>query len=253
MERRDINIDELKNLCKKIRVDTINMSAEYCDGHVASSFSYVEILVVLYSVFIDDKSQFILSKGHGAFALYAMLRNLGYNPKISGHPDIETDQGIMCTTGSLGHGIAIAVGKALAKKIKKEKGTIYVVVGDGECQEGSVWESMNIASKYKLDNLVVIIDHNKLQALDAVENIANEKRLGDKFRAFGAEVVEVDGHSVEELIDIFYSLNNRGLPYVVIAHTVKGKGVSFMEFDPKWQSRMLAGDEMQAAISEIMR
>lgn len=245
-------MERLGSLCKKIRRDIVGLSINYRNGHIASALSCVEILVVLYEVSMrEHEDQFILSKGHGALALYAILRHKGYSPAISGHPDMDVDQGIACTTGSLGHGIAIAAGKALAKKLKDEPGTIYVLIGDGECQEGVVWEAMNIARCQRLDNLCVIVDHNGLQALDSIASIADEKDLSAKFSSFGADVIEVDGHDIASLQKVFQDNKRASTTQVVLAHTVKGKGISFMEGVPKWHSRLLDEKELELALKEL--
>jgi len=242
----------LFNKTKDIRKEIINLSCTYGNHHIAPALSAVELLVVLYESVMGEHDQFILSKGHGSLALFAVLRDRGYNPHISGHPDIDVSQGIQCTSGSLGHGIAIAAGKALARKIKHEEGAIYVLVGDGECQEGVVWETLNIARRFKLDNLVIIIDHNKMQALGRVEDILDETNLSQKCEAFGAQVIEVDGHNCEQLIDCFNTSQDvHDKPIVVVAHTIKGKGISFMEHVPKWHVCPLIDDEHAQALTEI--
>jgi len=247
----DFSLKKLQNKANEIRIKTIHLALEYRDGHVASAFSFIEIMVALFEVVMKENDQFILSKGHGVFSLYTYLHEKGFNPTISGHPDIEPNEGVMCTTGSLGHGIAIGVGKAFAKKIKNEEGVIYVVVGDGEIQEGSVWESLNIIRKFKINNIAIIVDYNKLQAMDTVANILDETNLKNKFEAFGMNTVEIDGHNFNEIINTFSSFESQTSPCTIIAHTIKGKGVSFMEGDPKWQSRMLEGHEVVQALNEL--
>jgi len=249
-------ITYLTNKAKKIRQETIHLSVEYNNGHIASALSCVEILTVLYKKVMEKEDRFILSKGHGALSFYAVLREKGFNPTISGHPDIEREQGVECTTGSLGHGVGIAVGMALSKKLKKENGRIYVLLGDGECQEGVVWETLNIIRRHRLDNIVLIIDNNSLQALDTIGSILAETNLVGKFAAFGCETVEVDGHNIPELLNCFNRITENkqtGTPstYAIIAHTVKGKGIHFMENVPGWHSRMLEGDLLEEALREL--
>ncbi|HLC98714.1 MAG TPA: transketolase [Candidatus Nanoarchaeia archaeon] len=244
----------LEQKAKKIRKDILDMSMKYNDGHIAPSFSIVEILVALYFRILKENDKLILSKGHSCLALYTALMELGYCPTISGHPDIQVCEGIHCTTGSLGHGLPIGVGMAFAKKLKKEKGHVYVVMGDGECQEGTIWESMNLAQRYKLDNLTAIIDFNKFQALTTIKDVMNETEhsLKSKFKAFGCNVIMSAGHNVKELADKLGSKTIvKDTPRVIIADTVKGKGISFMENDPKWHSRLPKGDELKQAYEEL--
>lgn len=246
-------IKTLTEKAKAIRIKTAHLALEHRDGHVASAFSCVELLVALYEEVMSDDDQCILSKGHGVFSLYAILQEKGFSPTISGHPDIEPDEGIVCTTGSLGHGISLAVGKAFAKKIKNEPGMVYVIVGDGECQEGTVWESLNIIRKFIIDNLVVIVDYNKLQAMDTVAEVLDETNLRRKFEAFGANVIEIDGHDYTAILEACsYAEKNRRFN-LILAHTIKGKGISFMQQDAKWQSRMLEGEAFEQALQELER
>ncbi len=237
---------------KQIRLDVLDLSEKHQNGHIASALSFVEILTFIYERLLTSQDQFILSKGHGVLALYAMLIDKGYNPIISGHPDIEPNQGIMCTTGSLGHGLAIGAGKALAKKLKNENGKIFVIIGDGECQEGSIWETFNLIRKFKLNNIVTIVDNNNFQALDTIGDILDENNLKNKFEAFGINVILIDGHNFQDIKKAFNKINkNLDKPFVVIAKTVKGKGISFMENVPCWHSKMLNKEEMEIAIKEI--
>ena len=179
-----------------------------------------------------------------------MLRERGYNPKIQGHPDLDEQNRIFCTTGSLGHGFPLAVGMAIARKLKNQKGRIYVLIGDGECQEGTTWESSLIASHHKLDNLVVIVDYNKLQALDATENILSLGNLRNKFEAFGFNVIEVDGHDINAITEALKT-ELQNIPLLIIANTIKGKGVSFMENNPIWHGRRPTQERLQQAYEEL--
>ena len=239
---------DLRERAKKIRKETLDLAVEIGGGHLAPAFSMVEILVALDSV-LQKQDRFILSKGHGCLSFYIFLRQRGYNPTISEHPDIEIDQGVECTTGSLGHGLPIGVGMAFARKFKKEDGTIYVLMSDGECQEGTTWESLLLASHHKLDNLRIIIDHNKLQALDRIETILSLADLKNKFMAFNCDVTEVDGHMPEKIIEALQKKSNK--PGIIIAHTVKGKGMSFAENDPIWHNRLPAGEQLKQAYREL--
>lgn len=243
-------MNNLKELSKKVRKEIFAMALETGEGHIAPAYSCVDIIVALYETVLNPEDKFILSKGHACFAQYCILRMKGLNPTIRGHPDIEESQGIACTTGSLGHGLPLAVGMALARKIQNKPGKIYVLMGDGECQEGTIWESMNLARKFNLDNLVIIIDNNGLQALEDIEAIFPNENLREKFVAFGAEVSEVDGHDFSELtkpglwVSYLY-------PLVVIAHTIKGKGLSFAEGKPEWHNKIPAGEQLNKAKEEL--
>jgi len=246
------NTTTLEKKAKGIRKDVLELSLKYKDGHIAPAFSVVEILAALYHEILNKDDKIILSKGHGCLSLYASLIDKGFNPKISGHPDVDVKQGIHCTTGSLGHGLPIGVGMAFAKKFKKEKGHIFVIIGDGECQEGTIWESLNLAQKYKLDNLTVIVDYNKLQALTTIKEVMNETNLKDKFEAFGCQVIEIDGHNFNELLDNLSTAKiKKDIPRVVIADTIKGKGLSFMENIPEWHSRIPEGKLLEQAYEEL--
>ena len=241
---------ELK--AKKIRKDVLELALKYKDGHIAPAFSVIEILVALHNEILKKDDKIILSKGHGCLSLYASLIDKGFNPKITGHPDVDVKQGIFCTTGSLGHGLPIGVGMAFARKFKKEKGHIFVIIGDGECQEGTIWESLNLAQKYKLDNLTVIVDYNKLQALTTIKEVMNETNLKDKFKAFGCQVIEIDGHNFNELLDNLSTMKiEKDIPRVIIADTIKGKGLSFMENKPEWHSRIPEGKLLEQAYEEL--
>lgn len=244
-------IEKLKETAKRLRKDVLDLALETGgDGHLGGSFSEIEILISLYKKIMKDGDKFILSKGHACYPLYILLREKGFNPKISGHPDIDEKNGISCTTGSLGHGLPIGVGMALARKILNKTGRIYVLIGDGEIQEGTTWESSLLAVHHKLDNLTVIVDHNKLQALEPIENVISFGNLGNKFREIGYDVLEIDGHSFPEIGEAFKK-TPQGKPQMIIAHTIKGKGVSYMENDPKWHGRKVSLDEVAKAYKEL--
>jgi transketolase len=250
-ERQIEFLNSLNQRAKELRRETFALAVQYKETHVASAFSIIEILTSLYESVLKKEDEFILSKGHACFSLYPVLRKKGFKPDINGHPDIDAHNGITCTTGSLGHGLPIGIGMAFAKKIKNEKGKIYVVMGDGECQEGTIWESSLIASQHKLDNLVLIIDHNKLQALDRIENVISLGDIGNKLKALGWDVEDVDGHNISQLINSLEKSPAEGKPKAIVAHTVKGKGLSFMENDPKWQSRFPDSEELELAYKEL--
>ena len=236
---------------KEMRRKVLNLALEIGDAHIGGSFSEIEILLALFdSVLKNKENKFILSKGHACYPLYILLRERGFNPKISGHPDLDSENNISCTTGSLGHGLPIGVGMALARKLKKQKGKIYVLMGDGECEEGTTWESLLISAHHKLDNLVVIIDNNKLQALDKIEDISSLENLKSKLEAFDCYVTEVDGHNIVEIIKALEKEAEEKL-HVIIAHTIKGKGVSYMENDIKWHAKKPKPERIMPAYGEL--
>ena len=243
----------MKNLeerAKWLRKETLDLSVKMGVGHLGGSYSIIEILVSLYDRVLNPRDTFILSKGHACYPYYILLKEKGYNPEISGHPDIDAKNGIPCTTGSLGHGFPIGIGMALALKIKKEVGNIYILMGDGECQEGTTWESSLVASHYKLDNLVAIIDRNNLQALDNTENILSLGDLSGKFREFGWHVSEINGHNFDEIISALkFRISEKS--HIIVANTIKGKGISYMENDSRWHVRLPNQDELKQAYREL--
>ena len=246
-----MNINCLEEKAKNLRREVLDLSLETGETHLGGCFSEIELLISLYDRILKKEDKFILSKGHCAHPLYLILREKGYNPKISTHPDIDEANGIYCTTGSLGHGLPIGIGMAMARKFKKQPGKIYVLVGDGECQEGTTWESSLIASQHKLDNLVLIVDHNKIQALDKIENVLSINNLAKKFDAFGFYASEINGHSFPEIINAFNEPDNCGKPRAIIAHTTKGKGVSYMENNPEWHGRKATPERLKQAYEEL--
>jgi transketolase len=212
--------------------------------------SIIELLISLYYQILQEEDKFILSKGHACFPLYVILKEKGYNPKLQGHPSIDSCNGIYCTSGSLGHGLPIAVGMALARKRLNKSGNIYVIIGDGESQEGTTWESLLIASHYKLNNLIVIVDNNKIQGSGFTEDILSLGDLKTKFEVFGCYVREINGHLFEEIIPAISSKHHEK-PSLVIANTIKGKGISFMENKPEWHSKMPDFDQLKQAYIEL--
>lgn len=247
-----IKMEYLKNTAKQIRKKILEMAINHNDGHIASAYSAVEILTCLYENIMVSEDKFILSKGHGCLVLYTILEYKGFCPKYSGHPDIDEKNGIFCTTGSLGHGLPIATGMALAKKHMKKNGHIFVMLGDGECQEGTTWESLNLAKHFKLDNLTIIIDNNKLQALDSIKKIISENNLYEKFKVFGCNTYEIEGHNFNDILRFLSSSAiKKDMPRAVIANTVKGKGLSFMEGKPEWHSRIPEGELLEKAYEEL--
>lgn len=245
-------MEYLKNIAKQIRKKILEMAINHNDGHIASAYSGVEILTCLYENIMVNEDKFILSKGHGCLVLYAILVHKGFCPKYSGHPDIDEKNGIFCTTGSLGHGLPIAVGMAIARKYLKKNSHIFVMLGDGECQEGTTWESLNLAKHFKLDNLTIIIDNNKLQALDSIKKIISEDNLYEKFKVFGCNVFEIEGHNYDDILNSLSSSTiKKDMPRAIIADTIKGKGLSFMEGKPEWHSRIPEGELLKRAYEEL--
>jgi len=222
-------------------------------GHVGSAMSLVEILRVLYTKYIKkDKSKFILSKGHGCLALYAILYENKFIKKsdllsvgkfdsiLGGHPEHDKIKGVEISTGALGHGLPIGVGMAIGSKIKKDNKKYYVVCGDGEINEGSIWESLLSASKHNLNNLVLLIDYNKLQSYGRINDVLELEPLNKKFKSFNFNVLEVNGHDTLQ-IDKAIKLANKNVtkPTVIICHTIKGKGIKVAENNPSWHHKSL--------------
>ena len=232
-----------------LRKRVLEESIRVGNGHIASAMSCVDILDSIYSI-KKPEDRVILSKGHACMAWWIVLEEYGYKPDINKqHPDIDIENGIECTTGSLGHGLPVGVGMALAKKLKNKSGRIFVIISDGECQEGTTWESLMLASHYKLDNLVIIIDNNKLQALDRIENVLSLGNLQSKLVSFGATTLNIDGHNSEQLRDSI-SMKSIHKPLVIIADTIKGSGVSFMR-EAKWHNRIPDNEQIKIALKEL--
>ena len=240
----------LNKRSKQIRRDTIKLSKANGGYHYGGSFSVVEILISLYDNVMTDADKFILSKGHACWPYYVLLREKGYNPRLQGHPTLDEANGIHYTTGSEGHGFPAAIGMALARKIQKRAGKIYVVVGDGECQEGTTWESLLLANRYKLDNLVVIVDWNGIQGSGYVKDILPIPNFDKVGELLGWSVSIVDGHNCEEITEALQK-QVAGQPHLIIAHTVKGKGVSYMENQPCWHAQWPAPDYERQAFEEL--
>ena len=240
------------NRAKKLRQDTFKAFVEHGEAHLGGSFSMIEILIALFEEIMVNEDKFILSKAHASFPLCLVLKEKGLNPRMTTHLEIDPDNGIHCTTGSLGHGLPIATGMALARSIKRQKGNIYVMMSDGECQEGTTWESLLIGAKHQLHNMTVIIDYNKIQALTTLSDGLPLDDLALKFRAFNwdCDVIE-DGHSFEEIIDVFQRHRNGSKPRSIIANTTKSKGITFFENDPRWHARKIKGEELEIGKKEL--
>lgn len=260
-----------ENKAKELRAEILKMLFACQSGHPGGSLSCVEMLMTLYyrTMNIDPKNpkmpnrdRFVLSKGHACPTLYAILADLGYFPKedlaglrqiyshLQGHPDCNKTPGIDVNTGSLGQGISIAIGLALAAKKEKADYNIYTVIGDGECQEGLVWEAAMSAAHYKLDNLVVMLDYNGLQIDGSNNTVMSLGDIVEKFKAFGFECFEVDGHDIDkikEAVDV--KVTNK--PKFICCNTIKGKGVSFMEDQSGWHGRPMNEEEFKLAMKEL--
>ena len=267
------DISKLKETAKLIRKDIIDMTYRCGEGHIATAFSSTEIITSLYFNVLrlkpknpdwDDRDRFILSKGHGCYTLYSALARRGFFPleeldtigeygsKFGGHPDRGLVPGIEVSSGSLGHGLSLGVGMAIAGMVDKRKSKVYVLLGDGECQEGSIWEAALFAPMHQLDNLVVIVDYNRQQAINHLDDVVRLDPFADKWKAFGWETMQVNGHSFEELLKAFDKIPFKaGKPSVIIADTVKGKGVTYMEKNIIWHARAPCDKEYKQAIDEI--
>ena len=245
--------ENLIEKAKKLRQDTFNTFVEHGEAHIGGAFSMIEMILVLYEkVLKEEEDKFILSKAHASIPLCLLLKEKYPNIPLTTHLEVDSEHGIHCTTGSLGHGLPIATGMAMARKRLQIKGKIYVMLSDGECQEGTTWESLLIGAKHCLDNLVVIVDYNKIQALTTLEEGLPLDNLSAKFKAFNWDSVEAsDGHSFEELIPVLQEDNDEGIPRAIIVHTIKGKGVKVFEGDPKWHARRIKGEELELGKKEL--
>lgn len=253
-----------------IRKSIIHMVHYSKSSHVGTCLSIVDILSILYFKVMNvdpqnpnkaDRDKFILSKGHGSAALYATLAERGFFPKeyldkyytdggiLPGHLDMEAVPGIEASAGSLGHGLSLGLGMAIANRQTNNPGHIYVLLGDGECNEGSVWEAVMLASTLQLKNFTAIIDYNKLQSFGRTNEIINQENMAERWRAFGWETYEVDGHHVDELEKVFNLEQSR--PKAIIAHTIKGKGVSYMEDRLEWHYKSPDRDQYNEALKEL--
>ncbi len=263
----------LSNAAKEIRRDILDIIHKSKSPHIGSSFSTVEILTALYFRILkidpenptdENRDRFIMSKGHGCPALYATLSHRGFFSReilegfaidggtLEQHPTRNLAWGIEVSTGSLGHGLSIGVGMALGAKNKKQGYRTFVLMSDGECNEGSVWEAAMFAPKYRLDNLIAVIDYNKLQALGRTAETVQFEPFADKWKSFGWAVREIDGHDVDEIVRILSSVPfEEGKPSVIITHTIKGKGVSFMEDKLLWHYKTPDEGELNKALEEL--
>lgn len=262
----------MKNFAKKIRIHVLNMVYSAQSSHIGAAYSIVEILVTLYlkvlnidpkKPSIPNRDKFILSKAHGSTALYATLAESDFFPLeylqkyyidnglLPGHLDKETTPGVEYSLGSLGHGLSVGVGMAIANRQTGNTGRVFVLLSDGECDEGSVWEAIMLASHLKLTNLTVIVDYNKIQSFGRTNEVINQEPIVDRWRAFGWDTFEVNGHNFEELLAAFQKTQSK--PKVIIAHTVKGKGVSFMEDTLDWHYKSPNKEQYEQALQELER
>jgi len=267
-------IKNIEEKAKKIRRYVINMIYEAGSGHPGGSLSCVDIITTLYFHIMmhdplepkwEDRDRFILSKGHAAPALYATLAEAGYFPveelktlrkfgsRLQGHPEAKLLPGIEFSTGSLGQGLSVGAGIALNTKLEKKDFRTYVLLGDGEIEEGQVWEAALFANHNKLNNLTAIIDRNRYQIDGKTEEILSLEPLEDKWRAFGWNVLTTDGHNIRDLINMFEKIktNSGKKPTVIIANTIKGRGISFMEGDNNWHGKSPSKEEYELAIKEL--
>jgi transketolase len=265
--------EQLEAIAKKMRQRVFKIIVRAGGGHVGASLSIIELLTVLYNEILNvdparpdwpERDRFILSKGHAGSSLYVLLAERGFFPneelwtfcqsksRLGGHPDMRKVPGVDASTGALGHGFPFATGVALGAKKAGKDFRVFAMLGDGECQEGTVWESAMFAAHQGLDNLVAIVDYNKLQAMDRLDNIITLSPLRAKWEAFGWNTVEIDGHDVGQIAETLARVPfEKGRPSAVIANTIKGKGISFMEQTPIWHFRLPNEEEMQIVYREL--
>jgi len=235
---------KLVDYAAHLRQATFEAFIEHGEAHLGGSFSMIESLIALYEEVLTPSDKFILSKAHASFPLCLLLRERGLNPNLTTHLEIDSENGIHATTGSLGHGLPIGIGMALARKRRGGKGRIVVMISDGECQEGTTWESLLIAAHHRLDNLLVLVDYNKIQALSRLEDALSLDNLAERFRVFGWDCTEVeDGHDFASIIPALLEAKTKK-PRAVLLHTVKGKGIPEFEDDPVWHARKIKGTEL---------
>lgn len=267
------NVEALKKIALEVRRGIIEEVYNAKSGHPGGSLSCTDILTVLYfnQMNVDEekpndsnRDRLVLSKGHASPALYSVLARKGYFNKellqtfrkigsnLQGHPDMKKVPGVDMTTGSLGQGLSAAVGMAIASKMDGAGCRVYCIVGDGEIEEGQIWEAATLASKYKLDNLCVILDNNNLQIDGNINEVGGMNNITEKFMSFGFNVINVDGHNIDSLIDAFTTAKQtKGKPTIIIAKTIKGKGISFMEDKAEWHGKSPNEEEYRFAMSEL--
>ena len=267
------SVKEMEAIAKRLRRHIISMIGKAGSGHPGGSLSAVEIVTTLYFKLLrhkpqdpqwPDRDRFVLSKGHAAPLLYATLAECGYFPveelatlrqldsRLQGHTDRTVTPGVEMSAGALGQGLSFGIGIALAGRLNLQKYRVYVLLGDGECDEGQVWEAAMSAAHFKVDNLVAIVDNNGLQIDGWNCDVMNLEPFNKKWQAFGWHVIEVDGHNFTQLIDAFEQTKQvKGQPSVIIAHTIKGKGVSFMENNPDFHGKAPNTEQVEIALKEL--
>jgi len=270
---KSLSTEEMEAMAKKLRRHIITMTGKAGSGHPGGSLSAVEIVTALYFGLLRhkpsdpkwaDRDRFILSKGHAAPLLYAALAECGYLPteelitlrqldsRLQGHTDRTVTPGVEMSAGALGQGLSFAIGVGLAGRLNSQKYRVYVLLGDGECDEGQVWEGAMAAAHFKVDNLVAIVDNNGQQIDGWNRDVMNLDPFNKKWQAFGWHVIEVDGHDLAQLIDAFNQAKLiKGQPTVIIAHTIKGKGVSFMENNLNFHGKAPTAAEVERALKEL--
>lgn len=270
----DNDVKEIESLCKESRQNIIKMVYNAQSGHIGGALSSIDILTVLFhkcmntcpqwnnSENFEYHDRFVLSKGHASSALYSVLAQLGYFPKdelmtfrilhsrLQGHPSLNCP-GVDVATGSLGQGLSIACGMAMGLKLDKNPAKVFCLLGDGELQEGSVWEAFMHCTHQKLDNIIAIIDRNRLQIDGCTENIKSLDPLDEKLKAFNWSVQVVDGHDINAVYEAIENAKNAGKPAVIIANTIKGKGVSFMENNAGWHGKAPNKEQFDMAMEEL--
>jgi transketolase len=272
-EGADLNTIELEKIAKKIRIDTIKMIYKVKSGHPGGALSITDILAVLYfdEMHVDaknpqlpDRDRFVLSKGHAATSLYAALAAKGYFAReelwtlrqyqsiLQGHPDMKVTPGLDMSSGSLGQGLSIANGMALAAKLQKKEFRVYAILGDGELDEGQIWEAAMTAPQFRLDNIVAIIDKNGFQINGTTDEVMKVASIEDKFQAFGWNVLSIDGNDISAIKGAFQKAKNcKDKPTAIVAKTLKGKGVSYMEDRCEWHSGVPTEEQYQLAMQEL--
>ena len=266
-------VEELEKMARQVRKGIIEAVYSNQSGHPGGSLSVADILTVLYFKEMnideknpnwDDRDRLVLSKGHCSPALYSCLANRGFfpvedlktfrniNSYLQGHPDKNKVPGVDMTTGSLGQGLSAANGMAIAGKMDGKHYRVYCILGDGEIEEGQIWEAAMAANKYKLDNLCVIVDNNNLQIDGTIEEVMSSYPIDEKFRSFGFEIIKIDGHDITEIIKAFdVAKNVKGKPTCIIAKTIKGKGISFMENQVGWHGKAPNEEQYIQALQEL--
>lgn len=266
---------ELKKMAHEVRKEIITSIYSAKAGHPGGSLSAAELFTYLYfeelnvdpqNPKMEDRDRFVLSKGHTAPGLYAALAHRGFFPVedlvtlrhtgsyLQGHPDMKCVPGVDMSTGSLGQGLSAAVGMALAARMDKKEYRVYALCGDGEIQEGQIWEAAMFAGHRKLDNLIVIVDHNKLQIDGRVEDVCSPYPIDEKFRAFNFHTITIDGHNFDEIAAAFWEAKEtKNMPTVIIANTIKGKGISFMEDAAEWHGKAPKEAEYNVAMEELKK